>query len=180
MPLSFFLDAVIEFFSLSNEVYPVQSLWQRDTLVMTVDALTLKMQFSLYIFFPLNKFCLHSLQFSINWMISICPHSFLFNLSRIKFLVADWIGLFFYPSLPVSSPTYPTAWWDPWARSKRVAVARFLSLTLYLRYLVCLRCYVFSAAFLNLTTRPSPWSSRIAVPLPFLVFRHWISFHLGN
>ena len=34
------------------------------------------------------------------------------------------------------------------------------------------RTVVFSAALLNLTTGPSPWSSWIAVPLPFLVSRH--------
>ena len=33
---------------------------------------------------------------------------------------------FFYPSFPVRFSTCPTTWWDPWARSKRVAVAQSL------------------------------------------------------
>ena len=37
-------------------------------------------------------------------------------------------------------------------------------LTFYLCILVCLRCYVFSAPVLDMTTGPSPWSSPIAVP----------------
>ena len=37
--------------------------------------------------------CIHC-RFSINSMTSHCLHSFSFNLSRIKFLVADWIRLF--------------------------------------------------------------------------------------
>ena len=75
--------------------------------------------------------CIHC-RFSVNSMNSRCLHFFPFNLSRIKFLVANWIGLFLLSCFPVPFLARFTAKWDPWARSKRVAVAHFLSWTLYL------------------------------------------------
>ena len=62
----------------------------------------------------------------INCKIFLCPHSFLFYLSKIWFFVADWIGLFLLSHLSSSFPVLSnTAWRDLWAKSKRVVVIRF-------------------------------------------------------
>ena len=50
-----------------------------------------------------------------------------------------------------------------------VSASLWLASLLGLYILVCLRCNAFSDALLTLPTESSPWSSRIAVPLPFLV-----------
>ena len=47
--------------------------------------------------------CIHC-TFSINSMNSRCLHSYRFSLSRIKFLVADWIGLFLLSCFSSSFP----------------------------------------------------------------------------
>ena len=93
---------------------------------------------------------------------SRCLHSFSFNLSRIKFLIADWIGLFrlTYFSSPFPYLSYRLVR-DPWARSKRVAVAQsFFGLCIFppsVFALFCVLCRSFD--FLNrVFTLEQPYS----------------------
>ena len=83
--------------------------------------------------------CIHC-TFSISSMTSRCLHFFPFNLSRIKFLVADWIGLFL---LSYFSSSFPYLFYRLMRPLSKVETRRgdslpffkFVSfLLLYLRY----------------------------------------------
>ena len=99
--------------------------------------------------FLFDNFCLHSLRISTNSMNSRCLHSF------------PSVLLFQFVSLLVLPP-------DEILEQGRNASRWLIPFLDLVSFLLCLRCFVFSAALPNFSTGPSSWSSRMAMPLPVL------------
>ena len=116
----------------------------------------------------------------MNSMNSRGLHSFPFNLSRIKFLVVDGIGLFLLSQFSSSLPYLSYRLMRPLSkiethRGGSIPSWPFVSLPLSCVYAVL----SFLPLFGIFSTGRSPRSSGVAVPLPFLVCLFYSKFYFA-